>query len=202
MRGAVGGVLFLIFLSIFQPRLAAGLPAEDVRVITDGQYFETAKKMIQEAKKSVQIMMFEMGFYDEHPSTPSNLLVKELINARKRGITVEVILDVREGEDRTTKRNRRTGKFLSEGGVEVIYDPLSKTTHAKMMIIDGELTLVGSTNWTYYALTNNHEAAVLVRSKEVAKEMIDYFNRVKTTGTPANLKSSTPNSKSQAPHPK
>ena len=87
--------------------------------------------------------MFEMGYYDNHPNTPSNLLIKELIEAKKRGVKVEVILEVREGEDRTTKRNRRTGKILSEGGVEVIYDPLSKTTHAKLMIVDGKSRLVG-----------------------------------------------------------
>jgi phosphatidylserine/phosphatidylglycerophosphate/cardiolipin synthase-like enzyme len=61
----------------------------------------------------------------------------------------------------------------------VTYDPLFKTTHAKFMVVDRELTLLGSTNWTYYALTSNNEASVLVRSKEVAQATLDYFNRVK-----------------------
>jgi phosphatidylserine/phosphatidylglycerophosphate/cardiolipin synthase-like enzyme len=51
------------------------------------------------------------------------------------------------------------------------------------MVVDGQLALVGSTNWTYYALTNNNEVSVFIRSKEVARELIDYFNRVKATGT-------------------
>ena len=93
--------------------------------------------MIQEAKHSIQVMMFEMGYYDRNPNTPSNLLIRELINAKKRGVKVEVILEVREGEDRTTKRNRHTGKILSDGRVEVIYDSLFKTTHAKCMVVDG-----------------------------------------------------------------
>jgi len=75
-----------------------------------------AQKIIREAKTSIHVMMFEMGYYDQQPNTPSNLLIKELIHAKKRGIKVEVILEVREGEDRTTKRNRHTGKILSEGG--------------------------------------------------------------------------------------
>lgn len=163
-------------------------------MVMDGQYFQVAKKMIQEAKHSIQVMMFEMGYYDQYPNTPSNLLIKELIDARKRGVKVEVILEVKEGEDRTTKRNRHTGKILSEGGVEVIYDSPSKTTHAKLMVADGQLTLLGSTNWTYYALTNNNEASVLVRSKEVAQALKDYFNRVKATGS-RNYKSQAPISK-------
>jgi len=149
----------------------------------DAQYFQIAKKMIQEAKSSIHIMMFEMGYYDKYPNTPSNLLIQELINAKKRGVKVEVILEVKEERDRTAERNRHTGKILSEGGVEVIYDPLFKTTHTKLMVVDGHLTLLGSTNWTYYALTNNYEASVLIRSKEVAKELIDYFNKVKATGS-------------------
>jgi phosphatidylserine/phosphatidylglycerophosphate/cardiolipin synthase-like enzyme len=181
-RKPINILLFILFTTLY-PLLSYSLPAEDVQLVMDAQYFQVAKKMIQEAKSSIQVMMFEMGYYDKYPSTPSNLLIKELIDARKRGVKVEVILEVREGEDRTTKRNRQTGKILSEGGVEVIYDSLSKTTHAKLMVVDGQLALLGSTNWTYYALTNNNETSVLVRSKEVAKAFTDYFNRVKATGS-------------------
>jgi phosphatidylserine/phosphatidylglycerophosphate/cardiolipin synthase-like enzyme len=183
MRKKIPSLLFFLVLSTFYLPLSFGLPAEDVQLVTDAQYFQVAKKMIQEAKSLIQVMMFEMGYYDRYPNTPSNLLVKELIDAKKRGVKVEVILEVREGRDRTTERNRNTGKILSSGGVEVIYDPLFKTTHAKLMVVDGQLALVGSTNWTYYALTNNNEVSVLIRSKEVARELIDYFNRVKATGT-------------------
>jgi len=160
-----------------------GLPAEDVQLVTDVDYFQVAKKIIQESKHSIQVMMFEMAYDDRNPNSPSNLLVRELINAQKRGVKVEVVLEVREGEDRTAKRNRHTAKFLSDGGVEVTYDSLFKTTHAKCMVVDGKLTLLGSTNWTYFALTSNHEASVLIRSKEVAKALVDYFNQVKAAGS-------------------
>lgn len=183
-KTAWGPLLFLLLFTCPIPR-ADALPAEDVEVIVDAQYFQTAQRLIREAKETIRVMMFEMGYYAEHPNTPSNLLVRELIEAKKRGVKVEVILEAREDQDRTTMRNRRTAKVLVEGGVDVIFDPLFKTTHAKLMIVDGKLTLVGSTNWTYYALTNNHEVTLLVRSKEVAREMTEYFNRVKSAGTPA-----------------
>jgi len=37
--------------------------------VTDTQYFQVAKKMIHEAKHSVQVMMFEMGYYDKYSNT-------------------------------------------------------------------------------------------------------------------------------------
>jgi phosphatidylserine/phosphatidylglycerophosphate/cardiolipin synthase-like enzyme len=173
---------FFLLSALYFPSSYA-LPVDDVQLVMDAQYFQVAKKMIQEAKTSIRVIMFEMEYYEEHPSSPSNLLVKELVNAKKRGVQVVVILEAREGEDRTTQGNRRTGKILSAAGVEVIYDPPFKTTHAKMMMVDGYLSLLGSTNWTYYALSNNNEASVLIRSKEVAKELLGYFNRVKATGS-------------------
>ena len=191
MKKVIFALLFLFPLSTFYAPHSFCLPAEDVQLVMDTQYFQVAMKMIQEAKHSIQVMMFEMGYYDRNPNTPSNLLIKELINAKKRGVKVEVMLEVREGEDRTAKRNRHTGKILSEGKVVVIYDSPSKTTHTKLMVVDGKLTLLGSTNWTYYALTSNNEASVLIRSQEVARALQDYFNRVKATGS-KNHKSPAP----------
>ncbi len=182
MKKVFSLILFFFILLTFHISLLFALPAEDVQLVTDGQYFQVAKKVIQGAQSSIQVMMFEMEYYDKYPQSPSNLLIKDLIDARKRGVKVEVILEVRERRDRTAERNRKTGKILSNGGVEVIYDSLFKTTHAKCMVVDGRLALLGSTNWTYYALTNNHEVSALIRSKELAKELIDYFNRVKATG--------------------
>jgi hypothetical protein len=154
--------------------LTDGTPNADDMNFND--VLEVAKKLIQKAKHSIQVMMFEMGYYDGHPSTPSNLLVRDLIDAKKRGVKVEVILEVKEGEDRTTKRNRHTGKVLSEGGVEVIYDSLFKTTHAKLMVVDGQLLLSGSTNWTYNALTTPR----LYRSSALPweKRLVDEAHRL------------------------
>ena len=183
MKRIVLGIVFFLLSLTFSIHPCFGLPAEDVQLVTDAQYFQAARRMIQEAKSSIYVMMFEMGYYEEHPNSPSNLLIRELVDAKKRGVRVEVILDLREEGDRTSKDNRRAGKVLAEGNVEVIYDPFFKTTHAKMMIIDEKLSLLGSTNWTYHALTSNNEVSVLIRSREVARELIDYFSRVKTTGS-------------------
>ena len=67
------------------------------------------------------------------------------------------------------------------------------------MMVDGQFTLVGSTNWTYNALTNNHEVAVLVKSKQVAKEMIDYFKQPREIHRKPLARLQIPNPKLQIP---
>jgi phosphatidylserine/phosphatidylglycerophosphate/cardiolipin synthase-like enzyme len=172
--------LFLFLLSTLHVPLSISSPVEELRLVTNEQYFQVARDLIKDAKHSLRVMMFEMTYYKNRASSPTNVLMQELISARKRGVKVEVILEMKEGEDRTTKNNRQSGKILSDGGVTVIYDSPSQTTHTKVLIADDQLVLLGSTNWTYSALTNNNEVSVLIRSKEIAKELIAYFNKVKS----------------------
>jgi phosphatidylserine/phosphatidylglycerophosphate/cardiolipin synthase-like enzyme len=172
-------VVFITFLS-HSPTVA--FPAKDVKVVLDREYFQITRGLLRNAEKSIQMMMFEASFYAKHPKSPSNILIGELISARKRGVKVEVILETSDRGDRTTERNKLTGNMLSREGVDVIYDPLFVTTHAKLIIIDGRINLLGSTNWTYHSLTSNHEVGILIESEEVARSLQYYFDRVKTSG--------------------
>ena len=83
-------LLTLFFLPCFiHPVLA--FPAKDCQLIIDSEYTKVVREAIRGAQKSVQMMMFEASFYQKYPNTPSNLLIQELIVARKRGVKVEVI---------------------------------------------------------------------------------------------------------------
>lgn len=172
-------LFFVLFLQSSSIRASS---INDLKLVLNEQYFQFAKEMIKNAKSSIYIMMFEIGYYERYPNTPSNLLINELIKAKRRGVKIEVILEMREGKDRTSERNRHTGSILSKSGINVIFDSPFKTTHAKWMVVDDELCLIGSTNWTFYALTNNNEVSVLFRSNKVAKGLIDYFNNIKASG--------------------
>ena len=168
----------LIALLLLQPSCSSGLPTKDVQVITDREYFSVVRTCFREARSSIAVMMFEAAYYDKYPNSPTNLLIRELIAAHKRGVEVKVILEKRKERDRTQKNNMKTGRMLSEAGVKVAYDPVEVTTHTKLLIIDGEISIVGSTNWTYSALEKNHEVSVFIRSPDVAKDLKDYFQRV------------------------
>jgi phosphatidylserine/phosphatidylglycerophosphate/cardiolipin synthase-like enzyme len=176
-------ILFGFLMILFSALSVLASPVAKVEIITDRDYFPTVQKSLRKAKNSIQVMMFEASYYEKYPDTPSNILIRELIAAQKKGVKVEIILEVREGgQERTTQRNRNTGKILSHGGVEVIYDPLTVTTHAKLIIIDGKVSILGSTNWTYHSLIHNHETNILIKSDGVAKKLQDYFYQVKKSG--------------------
>ena len=71
-------------------------------------------------------------------------------------------------KDILERKSEYTYDLLLSAGVPVLYDSKNRVTHSKVMVIDRYITIVGSTNWTYSALKKNHEASVIIRSRDVA----------------------------------
>jgi phosphatidylserine/phosphatidylglycerophosphate/cardiolipin synthase-like enzyme len=78
-------------------------------------------------------------------------------------------VDVRLIADKTTPCRRASGiGRLADAGVPVWIDDQPRIAHAKTMVIDGAVTLMGSYNWTT-AAAQNSEDLNLVSSPSVAE---------------------------------
>ena len=173
---------FLCLLFIFTFLSPVGLQAEPVavKVIFDKQYYPAALKAIEEAKESINFAVFQIRYYPEYPQSPSNLLIDGLVLAAKRGVNVEVCLEQSKGYNpENTLDNLKVAYKLTAGGVKVYLDNPKKTLHAKFLVVDRRLVLLGSTNWSYYSLSNNWETNLLVDSRKIAEEMFVYFETIK-----------------------
>lgn len=152
--------------------------SQEIKVIRDQEYFFQVNKIIKEATNHIRIIAFEMGYYPEHPLSPSNILIQNLIAARERGVEVRVILEVSDWNKRVTKKNKHSGEILLNNSIKVKYDSPSVTTHAKLITVDSSSAILGSNNWTYYSLSQNKELSLLVKVPSVINELEDYFNRL------------------------
>jgi phosphatidylserine/phosphatidylglycerophosphate/cardiolipin synthase-like enzyme len=150
-----------------------------VTPLLNERYSKDVLNYIRKAEKSIYVIMFQTRYYSEYAESISNQILRELVNANKRGVKVEIILDSSKLYDDVEKKNFETAKFLAKNGVKVYFDKEDKTTHSKLLIIDGKFVFIGSHNWNYYALEKNNETSVLIESEEVAKTFIDYFNEIK-----------------------
>ena len=94
--------------------------------------------------------------------TTGSGIVEALVRAKKRGVDVRLIAD------RTTPCERTSGiEPLAAAGVPIWIDARARIAHAKTMVIDGAVTLVGSMNWTRGAAANSEDLN-LVSSAAVA----------------------------------
>jgi len=174
-------ILTLCVLSI--SILVFAYPA-DVEIISNRDYFPALVEEIKTAQDSIHVVMFSAGYYPEYSDDLNSALYRHLGLAVKRGVKVIVILDSSDWNRGTTMKNKMVADVLREKGVEVYFDPPDITTHCKLIIIDGKTVIVGSTNWTYYALARNNEASVLIRSPGLAKEFEEYFRMILKHSTP------------------
>ena len=140
-------------------------------LLPDREYYSTAEKLIKRANESVLVAIYVIKYDPREENDPVNVLLKELVKAKKSGLNVKVLVD-----DATQRSYKQTIEFLRNNGVPVKLDESSRvTTHIKLVIIDHKYLLVGSHNWTESALSYNHEYSVLIISHDLARSAEKYF---------------------------
>lgn len=89
---------------------------------------------------------------------------KGILEAHKRGVKVQVILD---------KSQRKTqyapADFFANAGIQTRIDSVHAIAHNKVMIIDGETVITGSFNFTKSAEENNAENLLIVHDRKLAE---------------------------------
>lgn len=101
-------------------------------------------------------------------------IAKALVDAAKRGVKIEAILDKSQRSERYTGAT-----FLRNEGIPVYIDDKHAIAHNKVMIIDGSIVVTGSFNFTKAAEEKNAENLLIIRSKEMARIYIDNWDKHK-----------------------
>jgi len=139
--------------------------------VFDRDFYPVVMKALKNANESIEIIAFKLSYYPKYRNSKENKLVWELIKARERGVKVRILLDEYPNKNSAYS-------LLKSRGIDIKYDSKNVTTHAKVIIIDGKIVILGSTNFSYYGLEKNHEANIYIESEEVAKAFRDYFERL------------------------
>jgi phosphatidylserine/phosphatidylglycerophosphate/cardiolipin synthase-like enzyme len=109
-------------------------------------------------------------------STP---IAKALIEAHKRGVKVEAILDKSQRKETYTEAT-----FLAHMKVPTYIDDKHAIAHNKIMIIDKATVITGSFNFSKAAEEKNAENLLVIKSKELANVYIDNWMKHKEHSEP------------------
>ncbi len=106
---------------------------------------------------------------------PDTLTIRTLVEARKRGVEVHVIVPGAYIDSEIVRRASRAkwGELL-EAGVE-IYEYQPTMFHCKVMVVDTLLVSVGSTNFDNRSFSLNDEANLNVYDSDFANEQVTVF---------------------------
>lgn len=156
------------------PRVSGQETCPRVKPVEDTQYVKTALEMIHGAKKSIILVIYEIRYYEDEKSSPTNQMIDALVAAKKRGVDVYAVINVDSWQKQNTEENLQVSAYLRKNGVKTVTDSLNVTTHVKLLVVDDKRTLIGSHNWSYSAMEKNHEASVLIEDAATAKEFVRY----------------------------
>ncbi len=165
-----------IFLILFSFSLGATLFAETfVRPVIDRPggclYCRAVKEALAQAQQSIDLLLSDAQLVD-------NPLWEELLSAASRGVRVRVLLDASDWSPAITEKNRPTIEFLTARGIEARLDDPEVTTHAKLVVVDRRVVILGSSNWNRYAFTEQEQANIELEDEQVGEVFAAYFDRL------------------------
>jgi phosphatidylserine/phosphatidylglycerophosphate/cardiolipin synthase-like enzyme len=96
-------------------------------------------------------------------SFTSKEIASAILKAHKRGVHVEIILDKSNLSSRYS-----SGDFTSHMGITTYINAAYAIAHNKIMIIDREIVITGSFNFTKAAEEKNAENLLILRNKDLA----------------------------------
>lgn len=161
----IASALYLLTLVVLSCSTQEGNPPIKVWFSPRGGCTDAIVGELSKAKKEILVQAY---------SFTSQPIAKALVEAHKRGVHTEIILD----------KSRRTEKysaadFTSHMGISTYIDDAHAIAHNKIMIIDKETVITGSFNFTKAAEERNAENLLIIISKQLAKEYVDNWEKHK-----------------------
>lgn len=133
-------------------------------LILNNEYTAEAIKRINSAQKSIYIFMYDWRWYKDDFTCDMSQINHAIVRAIRRGVAVFAIVN-----------NDNIISQLTELGVKCLQWKKNQVMHAKVLIIDEWVSLVGSHNFTENAMTQNIEISQVSEDEYIAKKILTYF---------------------------
>lgn len=155
-------LMFFALLIALQPAYAAdlSLPKDTpVKVFFSpkGGCTEAIISEINQAKTEILVQAY---------SFTSAPIAKALVNAHKRGVKVQTVLDKSQQSKKYT-----SATFLTNAGIPTYIDGSHAIAHNKIIVIDKIKIITGSFNFTKAAEEKNAENLLIISSKGTGKAL-------------------------------
>lgn len=111
----------------------------------------------------------------------STQLAGALVRAHQRGVQVQVILDANAQPHHPPVA---AVARLVAARIAVFLDDRHEWAHDKVLILDGEIVITGSYNWTVAAEKDNGENLLVIRDRRLAKLYTENWQRHAQHSTP------------------
>jgi cardiolipin synthase len=128
----------------------------------DSRLKPTICRLLRDAKVSIHLTMAYFA--------PEEVLIDELCKAADRGVRVRLMLPGRGDIKLLVIAARSFYEKMMSHGIE-IYERQNVILHAKTIVVDGTVSIIGSTNLDYRSIEYNCELSAVIRSPEFGAQI-------------------------------
>lgn len=141
------------------------LPKIQVRFSPNGGCTENIIQLIKNAKKKIYVQAYVFT---------QKLICDALIEAKNRNVDVQFIGD---GAGMSIRGSMIDP--LSKSGIQCFTDNKHQISHNKIILIDRNIVITGSFNFSANAESKNAENLVIINDRKIASEYLDNWNNHK-----------------------
>lgn len=131
------------------------------------EYADVLIEQIASSQVSIKILAYDWRWYNTQIGTRIQKFNRAIAVACKRGVDVQVVLN-----------SAVISHTLKNLGVKVHVVNASRKMHAKLIIIDEKLVLLGSHNLTISGFELNHEMSLVTTTPLVVSRCTDFFQKI------------------------
>lgn len=146
-----------------------------IKPIISNEYLDSVAPLLRAAKTSIEVVMYQWGWYSYRSSARIQRLNYEYLSAARRGVKVRVLLNTDRVGGNLSRINNYTANQLRRAGAAVKIDTTGQLVHSKIVIIDDEIVVVGSHNYSERSLSSNIETSVIIQEKLTASKYKSLF---------------------------
>jgi len=142
-----------------------------MQLLTNEQFLPAATDLIAAAKKSIFISTFKAELTTKPRGKRLMAFFNILLEKARLGLDVRFLISKREGYGHIPLTNLFAVRELKEKRVQVRHLRHSRTCHAKILIIDGELAILGSHNLGIKSCHSNFEVSLCIDDPHIAGQL-------------------------------
>lgn len=163
-------------LDHFKTTLLPNLLSCRVIPLAGTAYIDSLPLLISEVESTLEIIQYQWKWYKFKENSSVTKLSRAVLDAALRGVKVRILLNKENPGNPLTTINLESKKYLEEAGCLVKFGPSFPVTHAKLWLLDDNISVLGSHNLSERSCLHNDETSIIVDSREVQKYYKDYFN--------------------------
>lgn len=136
-------------------------------IIIGSEYPKKVIPLIDNSKRNIDIVVYDWRWYENQLAHPVQQFNMAIVRAVQRGVSVRAVVNA-----------HILVPVLTSVGVRVRQLKDKRTMHSKLMMIDENILIIGSHNFTRNAFTSNIETSIAIDLPQGERRFTTFFNNL------------------------